>query len=215
MSNEINRTATESIFYFTKAEMAIKRNEYKNAIGYLDKFIELNPYDHKAYFNQGLSYMKLKDYKEAIINFSKSIEIDPSHFKYFYNRGECYNNLKQYKEALIDFTTALGFESNLNCYYWRGNIYQVLSDYESSHEDILDKLKKSIDDYTKVIELEPEIADVYEQRGGSYHNMNTKYGFENAIKDWKKAIELDPELESTLREWIVLAKNRLSDLLKA
>jgi len=48
---------------------------------------------------------------------------------------------------------------------------------------------KSIADYSKAIELAPDSADVYYNRGDAYDEMG-EYG--KAIDDYNKAIELDP-----------------------
>ena len=49
---------------------------------------------------------------------------------------------------------------------------------------------KAIEDYNKIIELNPEDADAYLNRGNAYYG---KGEFDRAIEDYSKAIELNPE----------------------
>ena len=50
-------------------------------------------------------------------------------------------------------------------------------------------MNKAIDDYTKVIELHPDMAEAYYNRGFPYYKLEQ---YDKALKDWDKAIEIDP-----------------------
>lgn len=49
----------------------------------------------------------------------------------------------------------------------------------------------AIEEYTKSIELAPQLAEAYYNRGVTYH---TKGNLDLAIADYDQAIELDPQL---------------------
>ena len=53
----------------------------------------------------------------------------------------------------------------------------------------------AIEDYTKAIELDPDYADAYNNRGYAYYLLE-QYG--KALNDYDKAIELDPNYEKTI-----------------
>ena len=55
---------------------------------------------------------------------------------------------------------------------------------------IRDSYKGAIVDYTKAIELDPEYALAYDNRGASKYYLED---YKGAIEDHTKAIELDPE----------------------
>lgn len=67
---------------------------------------------------------------------------------------------------------------------------------------------KAVAHYTEAIDLNPELAEAYNNRGVAYYR---KGGFDAAIQDYTKAIELEPELADAytnrgevwlhLREW--------------
>ncbi len=45
-------------------------------------------------------------------------------------------------------------------------------------------------DYNKVIEINPQDADAYNNRGYVYYNLKE---YDKAIKDYNKAIEINPQ----------------------
>ena len=51
---------------------------------------------------------------------------------------------------------------------------------------------EAIVQYTNAIELDPELAEAYNNRGSVYHY---KGEFDNAIADYSRAIELDPNYD--------------------
>ena len=50
--------------------------------------------------------------------------------------------------------------------------------------------ERSIEDYDKAIELDPNDAEAYNNRGNSYSDLGQ---YQRAIEDYDKAIELDPD----------------------
>ena len=51
--------------------------------------------------------------------------------------------------------------------------------------------EKAIEHYTKAIELKPDYAEAYNNRGNAYLDMNK---LDQAVQDYNKAIELEPDL---------------------
>ena len=49
--------------------------------------------------------------------------------------------------------------------------------------------ERSIEDFDKAIELDPNLAWAYSNRGFSYHELGQ---YQRSIDDYDKAIELDP-----------------------
>ncbi|NJM90499.1 MAG: tetratricopeptide repeat protein [Hydrococcus sp. RU_2_2] len=61
--------------------------------------------------------------------------------------------------------------------YNRGRVYRDLQQYQNA-----------IADYTKVIELAPDRADIYVSRGNIYYELQQ---YQNALADYNQAIEID------------------------
>jgi tetratricopeptide (TPR) repeat protein len=71
--------------------------DYKKAIQYYDRSIEIDFSNPSVFFNRGLAYFSISDYKNAIINFDKAIKIDPSNNLIFAKRSEAYCKLEEYE----------------------------------------------------------------------------------------------------------------------
>ena len=68
---------------------------YDEAIEYLNKAIELNPYFSNAYVYRGMVYYQLEKYSEALKDYNKAIYID-------FNNEYAYTNRGLIKEKLED-----------------------------------------------------------------------------------------------------------------
>ena len=95
---------------------------------------------------------------------------------------------------LISFVS---FGQTAKEYFESGNDKAAAKDYNGA-----------ISDYTKSIELDPNYAYAYNNRGISKRNLKDDYG---AISDFTKSIELDPNYASTYDNRSI-TKEKLGDL---
>ncbi|HBK70822.1 MAG TPA: hypothetical protein DDZ39_04050 [Flavobacteriaceae bacterium] len=94
-------------FYDNLSLLYFDQNNYKKAIEYSTKRIELNSKNHVAYLDRGLSYRKMKKYKEAEKDFETSLKIMPKFFRAFGYRSYLYLEQGKYQEALKDAERAV------------------------------------------------------------------------------------------------------------
>ena len=93
--------------FMTKGIESFSKGDYKQALTYYSKAIELNPSYYKAYNNLGiLKASALKNFPEAIADFTKAIEIDPNLPDAWLSRGTCWLGLKQIEKACPDWRKA-------------------------------------------------------------------------------------------------------------
>ncbi|MEI0564448.1 tetratricopeptide repeat protein [Brachyspira pulli] len=152
---------------------------YDEAIEYLNKAIELNPYHSEAYNNLGLVYYAIKEYDKSLNYFNYSLSLNNKDPKTYNNRGTCKEKLEDYKGALEDYNKAIELNPNYSEFYNnRGNTHRILNNIENS-----------IEDFDKAIELNPNNSEAYNNRGILRRQL--KY-YEEALKDYDKAIELNP-----------------------
>ena len=71
----------------------------------------------------------------------------------------------------------------------------------------IDKFDESVKDNTKAIELKPEFADAFINRGLSGSRINL---YENALSDYVSALKITPDSELGYNNLVIL----LNDLLK-
>lgn len=85
---------------------------------------------------------------------------------------------KNYHGAIKLYDEVLKFGEYAEAYNNRGNVYQILKQYE-----------RAIQDYNKALELNPNLAEAYNNRG--FLCMYELKQYERAIQDFDKAIQLD------------------------
>lgn len=90
-----------------KGFLAEMRGDYKSAIEYFSKAIELNPQDAISYHQRGLCYYYLNDNDNAMKDFDKTISLDPNHTDAYGNRSLVKMELKDYQGALDDIEKVL------------------------------------------------------------------------------------------------------------
>jgi mannitol/fructose-specific phosphotransferase system IIA component (Ntr-type)/Flp pilus assembly protein TadD len=98
-----------------------------------------------------------------------------------YNAGLACKEAGQYDQAIAHFTEAVRLvPPNISDpYYERGGTYFLKGDFDSA-----------INDYTKVLQINPEEDTAYNNRGLSYFNIEN---YEKAVADFSRAIQLKPD----------------------
>ena len=187
--NSFGQTAED---YYNKGISKFNKKNYKGAISKFNKTIILNPNYADAYINRGIAKKKTLDYSGAIADYNKAIQLNPNYADAYNNRGDAKYQLEDYTGACKDWTKAgeLGSANALTniknyCkqvaveYYGIGIMHLNIKDYTGA-----------IVDYNKAIQLNPNYADAYNNRGVAKHNLQDYSG---AIADYNKAIQLKPD----------------------
>lgn len=178
---------------------------YSTAILDFNKAIELDPQYALAYYSRGDAYYNLGNYGAAILDFSKDIELNPQDADAYCSRGDAYSDLGNYSTAILDFNKAIDLnpqnaDANGNrgvayaklgkvdafirdykkasAYYGRGNAYRLLGNYDTA-----------IQDYNRAIELNPQYADAYFNRGLVYYYRLVKYDM--AVQDFNNFLRIN------------------------
>ena len=55
----------------------------------------------------------------------------------------------------------------------------------------MSRYEDALGDYNRVLEIDPELANAYANRGSAHRSAE----YEKAIADYEKALELDPEID--------------------
>jgi len=91
---------------FQKGNNAFFTKNFKKAIEYYLKTIELRPNDAHAYNNLGNSYKEIKNYSKAINAFQNAIILKPDYASAHYNLGIVYQKNKNFEIALDSYRKA-------------------------------------------------------------------------------------------------------------
>jgi tetratricopeptide (TPR) repeat protein len=195
-------------------------DQNKEAIVYLEKFIDKNPYSEVAWHQLGRQFYALKEYEKAVWAFDYACLIDEGFLGAFLEKAKSLEKLKRYQEAIdcynitieLDDPTSFAYLRIGKCYEKLGNKEQALNFYlKTVHEDpLLDKAWLAITDFyiseknyqkslyyiNKAIGIDGENS-LYWRR---YANINQYLNFiEEAEEGYRKAFENgDVELDNFL-----------------
>jgi len=173
------------------------KRDFVNAEKCFNRVVELKHGFVDGYFNLGLVYTALKQNDKAISSYNKVIKLNPKHTKAYFKKGLLFGN--DYDKTIECYTKLIEFEpQNADAYYNLANAYRSKDQGGLTRAGLLldnniDKsayLNKAIKYYEKAIELDPNLAQ-------AYNNLATIYS-QNGNMDkaqicLQKAIKLKPD----------------------
>lgn len=150
------------------------------------------------YVKSGNAYFVKKKYKDALDNYSKAIEANPLFLKAYLNRAFVYNKLFQTEKAMLDFNFVIKLDPKCDRAYSGIAIsYYYTSDFKddalAAKQEENYSVLKSIENFSKSIELKPNNAYSYNGKGWVYY-CQKKYL--EAIESFDKAISLEPSFKN-------------------
>lgn len=129
-----------------------------------------------------------ENYKGAIVDLNKAIQLNPKYIDAYFLRAKAEFDMGNNDAAAVrDFTKVI--QSNpkkdmlLQCYMYRGLAKFTAEDY-----------KGAIFDFTKSIQLDPNIMELYFSRANAELNMGNNNTA--AVRDFTKVIQLNPDQET-------------------
>ncbi|MBD3582638.1 tetratricopeptide repeat protein [Flavobacterium selenitireducens] len=198
-------------------------DQNKEAIEYLEKYIDRNPYSEIAWHQMGRLHYGLKQYEAALRAFDYATLIDEEFLGAFMEKGKALERLKRYDEAIesynrtieIDDPTSYALLRIGKCYEKLGKKPLALKYYNKTvHEDpLLDKGWIAITDFY-VREKNFQKALFYVNKALSIDNTNRLYWkryavinkemnfFEEAEVGYRKAVELGDYQLDTWLFWV-------------
>jgi tetratricopeptide (TPR) repeat protein len=130
----------------------------------------------KQFLNQGHTVFKTS-WERAIAAYDAALEINPQYAEAYYWRGVAYSRLKRMDLAYSDMISAVKYDPR------NFESYRMLDYILASQQ----KWSEIIDHWNQFLSLEPQNADAYFERAGTYRH---KGDMKNAIADLRKACSL-------------------------
>jgi tetratricopeptide (TPR) repeat protein len=187
------------------------------AVKDFDRAIALSPDYGAAHNNRGNAHAALGQYDPAFQDYRKAVELMPQNAVPFNGRGKAHEELKRYHAAVRDLTRAITLNPKYAAaYHNRAVAYLAVDMYREAADDATQainflppdtpdpdllllraraysgdkKFNQAVDDLNKVIELKPDLAEAYIERGMVFSQVRR---FDDAIGDLTRAIEIDPK----------------------
>ena len=210
---EIMGVSLKSEDYFSRATDLYFKGKYELALKSIEKVIELEPGDSKAWYNEGVVLSDLGRDDEALKSIENAIELEPNDFDAWSYKGAILRNLGRHDEALKVFEKAIELESgDSKAWYNKGVVLRDLGRDDEALESIekaiefesndfnawsskgvllrdLGRDDEALESIEKSFELEPKSANVLYNYACIYYSI--KGDKEKALSLLRKAIEID------------------------
>lgn len=135
----------EALELYSKGVAESKKENYKKAVDYYEKAVQIDPEFAFAWDNIGLAYRKLGDYDKALNAYNKSLEIDPYGLMPLQNMAIVYRFKKEYDKAIDAYKRLAAIDkNNPEVFYGIGQIYTA---FLNDHEKGLDNMCKAYNLY--------------------------------------------------------------------
>ncbi len=175
----INRWSQFANGYALKAELYLSKNDTIEAMNWLNKSLEIDPYDGNTWMTSAAINIARQQWVQADSCLTRAIHLRPKHVPSYINRALTRININNLRGAMSDYDTALDLDpNNFLAHYNRGLLRMQLG----ADND-------AIEDFDYVIEMEPENVLAIFNRGILRENTGDING---AIRDYTKVINQFP-----------------------
>lgn len=165
----------------------------QEAVKYLEKAVEILPYDYQSRNNLGIVYGRLDEPEKALMEFGTAIQLRPDDDTIKINLSVFYQRQKEYKKAEEVLKHLLSRNpQNANLYFRLGLVYKDAGQYDAA-----------VSEFLKSIELVPDIINPYIELGNTY--ATGMKDLEKAKYYYSKGIEMAPKAKSKVEDlrWMV------------
>lgn len=197
----------------------IETGNYKNALIYLDKLVNLDINSPDIFYNKGNCLYKLGNYKDATDCYKKSIKLKNNFYEAYVQLGQLLKKVNKLNEAIIVLKQALNFvlQKDSICVNI-SEIFFLKGDYKNSKKYANDALKFNNQNFLAIINIAnclieegqieegiKELENINKVKPNNpmvLNNLGFAYKYKGdyprAIIEYKKAIKLNPEFKDAL-----------------
>ncbi len=136
LDSMMNRWSKWSQAYALKAELCLQQKDTVAGAKYIDKTLELNPYDGDAWAVRSMISLANAKWRDADMQLTKAIHFKPTNANYYVNRALARFNINNLRGALADYDKAIELEpTNFLAHYNRGQLRVQVGDDNRAVED--------------------------------------------------------------------------------
>jgi tetratricopeptide (TPR) repeat protein len=165
----------------------------EKAVGYLEKAVQILPYDYQSRNNLGIVYGRLNQPERAIKELMTAIGLKPEDDTSKINLSVFYQRQKEYQKAVEVLRYLLSKDNhNANLHFRLGLVYKEMGRYDAAISELI-----------KSMELAPQIINPYEELGNIY--LSKVKDVEKAKFYYSKGIEAVPKAKARVDDlrWMI------------
>jgi len=183
----ISRWHNYSKAYALKAEVCMQQKDTVEGVKFLDKSLELDPYDADAWSVRAMISLSRSKWKDADVQLGKAIHLKPHTAGNYVNRALARYNINNLRGALADYDKAIEIDpDNFLAHYNRGQLRVQVGDDN-----------RAIEDFDFVVKMEPDNVLAIYNRGLLRERTGDIRG---AISDYSAVIKQFPNF------WVGLSR---------
>ena len=212
-----NPNSLDSLSFVSSIYM--ETDNYKEALIYLDKLINLEIKSPEIFYNKGVCFYKLGNYKDAANCYISSINLKKDFYEAYIQLGQLLKKVNKLDKAIIVLEQALNYVKKKDSICVNiSEIFFLKRDYENSKKYANNALKFNNENFLAVVNIanclieEGQIEEGIKQLENInkanpnnpiiLNNLGFAYKYQGdysrAIIEYKKAIELNPKLDDAL-----------------
>lgn len=199
--------------YSCLGQEAVRRHEYRHAVDYYYKALEIHPNYADLRYHAAVACRKLKDYEAAEEHLHEALTINPRFARAVYEQGLLTYEQGNHDMGLKRLQQALSLEPSFRNekfsralqQHEKGQHERALATFEAVveeespvavHARVADALYKrglflqAAEEYEKAIQLAPTYADLRCHYGLALHALGR---IDESIEQYKKALEINPK----------------------
>ena len=192
------RPAGVHVLYALRALFYENLLDYDLAIRDCYEAIEIDAESSMAYVVRAGAYCVARDYNRAVVDATTAISLDRSNGFAFLQRGVAHSWGTDHSATLSDYSQAVTLNSN-------DLIAQFNRGYARMGRRTEDDLRRSISDFSTVIEAMPSIANAWLNRGVCHDRLGRQ---DLALADYDRTIIIEPENVVALNNRAIIFANR-------
>ena len=150
--------------------------EYKKAIEYYSKAIELGDQNYETFYKRGRCYEEDGKHQQALQDYSSAINLKSNHHASYYWRGSVNYDLKNYEDALHDWQKAYTHNIDSDSLYWIAKTQFELKQFSDAIVSVNKFIAKTDDNMNAYILRGECLAEAQQ--------------FKSAFEDWQKSKRL-------------------------
>ncbi len=179
ITEKINAEPNNALLYNNRAKLYLDANQVNNALGDVNKAIQINAKKPEFYITLSDIYLVMVQIDKCNDALNKALSLDPRSTDAFVKLAELNLYLKKYEETHKYADKAIEIDNSTSkAYFVKGLAYKEYGD-----------TSKAVQNYMKSIEVNPDFYDSYMQLGLLFSLRKNK----NSIDYFNSAINLRPK----------------------
>lgn len=180
---DVTTNSMEAYKYFMQGTEMVRKFYYEDAIGFLEKAVELDPTFAMAYGYLAFSYNWLGNIgaSNKAIKKAKALSQKTTEKERFFIEANHARLIERNPEKVLNIVqqAAKKYPKEKLFHHWLGVLYRIDGKYD-----------KAVEQYNKALELDPNYGEAHNELGYAYLFMRN---FEKSLEHFKKYASLNPD----------------------